>query len=127
MNSVTIEVPIPPRSLSPNGRAHYHAKGRAKRIQRDTARLAALAALGRTPQPRWEKATALVTWYAKTARWPDADNAMGSLKGAIDGMVDAGVMLDDNGLTWLPIERRKDAKRPRVEIVITGDRDCWAA
>lgn len=119
MKSVTIEVPIPPRSLSPNGRAHWHAKGRAKRVQRDTSRLAALAAMGRNPQPRWHEATSKVTWYAKAARWPDADNAMGSLKAAIDGLVDAGVLIDDDRLTWLPIDRRKDAKRPRVEITVT--------
>jgi len=119
MTSVRIDIPIPPRSLSPNGRAHWHAKGRAKRSQRDTARLTALAELGRNPQPRWHDATVSVTWYAKSARWPDADNAIGSLKGAIDGLVDAGVLIDDDRLTWLPIERRKDAKRPRVEIEIT--------
>ena len=118
MNLLAIEIPIPPRTLSPNGRAHFHAKGRARRVQRDTSRMAALAALGRNPQLRWHDATVSVTWYAKSARWPDTDNAIGSLKGAIDGLVDAGVLIDDDRLTWLPIERRKDAKRPRVEIEI---------
>ena len=118
IHGVIISIPIPPRALSPNGRPHFMAKAKAKRTQRDTANMGARAALGRTPQPRWTHATVQLRWYAKTARWPDADNAIGSVKGAIDGLVDAGVLLDDDNLTWLPIERHKDKARPRVEILI---------
>ena len=87
------------------------AKAKAKRTQARHGQYGARSARA-YPQPRWTHATVRLRWYAKTARWPDADNAIGSVKGAIDGLVDAGVLLDDDNLTWLPIERHKDKARP---------------
>ncbi len=71
----------------------------------------------------WECARLDVTWYGKTAQCLrlDADNIIGSLKGAIDGLVDAGLLVDDRGVSWGRPAREKDSHRPRVELKITKE------
>ena len=54
--------------------------------------------------PRWERATYQATFYrpGKRAKRMDDDNAIASLKGVLDGLQDAGVIVNDSGLTHLP-------------------------
>ena len=75
-----------------------------------------------TPYPcRWPAASILVRWYGATAHCLrlDADNIIGSLKGAVDGLADAGLIADDRGVTWLPPVRAVDKANPRVELIVT--------
>lgn len=118
--SITIAVPIPPRCLSPNGRAHWRAKGPVKRAARIDTQILAREQMGRGTY-KWERATVAIRWYSARQRWPDRDNMVGSLKSHLDGLADAGLIVDDNGLTILPPERLYDKDSPRVELTITQE------
>jgi Holliday junction resolvase RusA-like endonuclease len=69
-------------------------------------------------RPAWVEATARVVFYAKDARRRDRDNILASMKPAFDGLVDAGILADDEGLTHAPVRIEIDRKNPRVEITI---------
>lgn len=115
---IVIEMPIPTRTLSPNGRCHWSKRAKARKEQRTSAHAKALAALRWMQAPKWKSAKVNILWYHQTARWPDADNCLGCCKGILDGLVDAGVLADDRGVQIGMIFRSKDATRPRVEIEV---------
>lgn len=100
---VTVTVPLPPAALSPNARVHWAAKAKATRAYRATAWITAVAELGVRRGPRWPHATALITFAYPTNRRRDADNALASLKAAIDGLRDAGIVEDDAGIAFEPV------------------------
>jgi len=52
---------------------------------------------------------------------PDLDNAAARCKPALDGIVDAGLMADDNQVAGMRIERGPEDGRPRVELVLTHE------
>jgi crossover junction endodeoxyribonuclease RusA len=66
----------------------------------------------------WKDATCEVHWFARDARRRDKDNCLASLKAVFDGLVDAGLLRDDNALTHLPLVILVDAKNPRVELLL---------
>lgn len=118
--AIKITLPLPPRTLSPNGRCHWATKARAVKKYRSDAKVAALAAMneaGVNP-PNWNAAKASVTFYKRTAHKGDSDNLTASLKAGFDGIADAGVIANDAGLMPMPPTVSKDAANPRVEIVI---------
>lgn len=94
---VRIDLPVPPKQLSPNGRSHYMAKARITKQARATAAACALAAL--STRPMWKRATVKAMWYFPDARRRDHDNLMASCKAYFDGLRDAGIIEDDSGLT----------------------------
>lgn len=111
---VTITLPLPPRVLSPNARCHWAQKSKAVKAYRQAACLAGM----QYAAPAWARAMTRVTWYTKTKRHPDADNALSSLKACWDGLKDARIITDDNELGHHPIRFEVDKKNPRVEIAI---------
>jgi hypothetical protein len=69
----------------------------------------------------WGSAEVTAKFYLKDNRRRDADNAVGSLKSAYDGIVLAGLLADDT-----PEQMRRswpeflvDKVNPRVELTIT--------
>jgi len=120
--TVTIVLPLPPRVLSPNhmvgSRRGRFAKAAAARKYREIAREATLAT-GVESGP-WEHATIQATFYHATRRRRDDVNALASLKPAYDGIVDAGLIEDDDSkhLTTLPAGFGLDKTCPRVELKI---------
>lgn len=121
--TLTIELPVPPKALSPNARVHYHVRARAVKAYRLAAHLNAVASRidsspSWEPVPYFRAGTTQVTWYTKTKRKPDADNALSSLKAAWDGITDSGFLADDRGLTHQPIIFLVDKHRPRVVLRI---------
>ena len=48
------------------------------------------------PDAPIEKAHISITWKSKDKRDRDMDNLLSAMKGTIDGLVDAGVMVDDS-------------------------------
>ena len=60
-------------------------------------------------------------FYHKTNRRRDGANYNAMLKGAFDGIVDAGIAVDDDHKHWttLPPEFHIDKEFPRVEITVT--------
>lgn len=119
---VVIVLPLPPRILSPNcpigsrqGRFMYAA---AAKKQKRTARQAADdAARGMV----WEKATVKAVFYHKTVRRRDDVNHLAMLKSAYDGVVEAGLLPDDDirHLRTEGAEFKIDKEWPRVELIFT--------
>ena len=128
--SVTIILPLPAKVLQPNctvatmgGR---FKKASATRRYRRLAFLEAMYDRDRVPDaiaeaPLWRKASIKTVFYHKTKRKRDEDNAKGSLKAAFDGVVDSGLIPDDDSehLTHEPPEFKIDKMFPRVELTFT--------
>lgn len=117
-SGITIILPLPRRILSPNGRAHFHPKAKAVKAYRTLAMAAARNATP-GPSPRWERARALTRFFFSDRLRRDGDNLLASLKPAFDGIVDAGVLADDRGLSHEPVGVYVDRANPRVEITLT--------
>jgi len=120
LTTLTITVPLPPRAMHPNARSHWRAKMAPKKLQRETAYLAALNATRHLErQPFWKMAEVQMTWYV--ARHNDSDNLLGWAKGTIDGIADAGVVDNDRGFVFMPPKQVTGTKENdrRIEIVIT--------
>ena len=125
MNPITITIPIPPPELSPNSRAHWAARAREKAMQRMDARHACLDAINRQRLPvPFAAVTVQPVFFYSTSRRRDRDNAGAMLKAAYDGLVDAGLLADDETLTPLAAELRADKGNPRVELIITAEVDA---
>lgn len=113
-----IVLDYPPRTLSPNGRAHWRARAAAAKKHREWARLATLAA--RPAVPAEGPIGLLLTFYPGSNRNRDRDNALASAKPALDGIADA---LGVNDSRFEPrVQWGEPVKSPRV--VVTFD-DAW--
>ena len=87
---------LPPRECSPNFRGHWAKKARAVRTLRDATKLCALND-SKFARPEFEKAEVSITLVVRDSRfYRDPDNMIASLKPAIDGCVDAGIIKDDS-------------------------------
>ena len=85
---------LPDPNLNPNKRLHWAGLYRAKRDAKQEACLRVVEQ-GRPHQPL-ESALLEITWVAKSKRRRDADNLFASMKPYIDGLVMAGVLVDDS-------------------------------
>ena len=120
--SLTIILPLPSGLLSPNctvgsigGR---FAKAGAIKKYRRLAREAVEA--GGTETAPWDRVLVSAIFYYKDKRRRDQDNAMASLKAAYDGIVDAGLVIDDDykHMKREYVDFALDANCPRVELTI---------
>ena len=83
---MNIELPWPPKELSPNARLHWAKLAKAKKAYR-----AECAYLALKQGMRPSKAQALhlsLTFYAPTRRTYDLDNALARMKAGLDGLAD---------------------------------------
>ena len=123
MNTVTITLPLPHRCLSPNARVHYMVKSKhtkAYRMKaRDTAMFEGMGVTSLRGAWYWPSASVQATFYFKDARRRDRDNLLASCKAVFDGIADAGLVANDADFTYMPVKIEKDAKRPRLELLIT--------
>ena len=121
--TVTIILSLPNRVLHPNcpvaSRGGRFKKAAAQKKQRGLARTAVLAE-GVSTGP-WEMSELQATFFHAQDRRRDGSNYLHALKGAIDGIVDAGLMVDDDHrhLTELPPIFDIDKAAPRVELAVT--------
>ncbi len=99
-----IRLPLPPQELHPNHRCHPMARTRLTKKARTNARLLSQVALDRNPKPYWPRVQIRVTWFFTVDRRRDERNLDAWLKAYVDGIVDAGVMIDDSPkvVEWLP-------------------------
>ena len=117
--SLTVTVGTPARTLSPNARCHWAVKFKAvKRARTEAWASAQVAMYEADVKGGWKDATCEVHWFARDARRREKDNCLASLKAVFDGLVDAGLLRDDNALTHLPLVILVDAKNPRVELLL---------
>ena len=87
---------LPDRKLNPNKRLHHMQLYAAKRDAKDES-IALVLEQGRPDTP-YEKAHITITWVAKDKRARDLDNLMSSMKGYIDGLVEAELIVDDDAM-----------------------------
>ena len=87
---------LPDKRLSPNARLHHMELYKAKRDAKEEAMWLVLEQ-GR-PQRAIEKAHITITWVAKDKRRRDADNLFAALKATIDGLVEVGLLVDDDAM-----------------------------
>lgn len=101
---ITFDLYLPPDCLWPNGRPNRYQKAAAVRKYRtDCGLIAQAKALEINWGPPARVATLQATFYL-TARQRDPDNAIASMKAAIDGLKDAGIIADDRHLKIQPPE-----------------------
>jgi hypothetical protein len=116
MRTLSIDLPLPPRELSPNGRPTPRQKMRIKTGYQEHV-IVAVRALGPfDPEAPLFGAVRLrydVLWCGKA---PDRTNIIGSLKSAEDILVSEGVLTDDgpeyvlgHEVTYERVAKRKDS------------------
>lgn len=128
--AVTIILPLPVRCLEPNSTigslgGRFMKAAAIKKLRRLTREAIEGEQVETMP---WPKVIVQVGFFHETKRRRDQDNAMGSLKAAYDGIVDSGLVADDD---YEHMERgvptfKIDTESPRVEITITRQEESDA-
>lgn len=118
--TITITLPLPDRKLSPNARCHWRVKAKCVKNSRIDSGMATMAAMREFKLCiAFRKATVQARFYVKDAwRKRDGDNLNASLKSVLDGLADAGLLLNDRDITLLPPEVLEGADQ-RLELVVT--------
>ena len=88
---------LPPRDASPNARVHYLKLANVKRTQKDVmiASVLEMPTMDRPDEP-WDKAHLTITFRSSDKRRRDIDNLLSASKAYVDGLVAAGVIVDDS-------------------------------
>lgn len=92
-----ISIVIPGRPPTPNVRRHWREVYRDNKAWAETARLEAVRAIQRTAG--WKpasRARVSVAFGVKDRRVRDLDNLIASIKPLLDGLVQAGILVDDS-------------------------------
>ena len=106
-----IELPYPPKELSPNATLHWAKKMKFKKSYRHTCWALTLAQkLVAPPEGRID---IQITFYPPDRRHRDADNMVASIKAGLDGVADA---LKVNDKRFLPTF--KFSEEPLGKVVI---------
>lgn len=115
-----VTLPYPEKVLSPNARAHWAVIARAKKKAREAASWATISAAGSTanlaPYAAQERLAVGIKFYPPDNRRRDVDNALASLKAALDGIADA-MGMDDSRFIIVPQMQASDGSA-RVEVVL---------
>lgn len=111
------------RPLTTNAERSGNRWGRAEHTREWRDAFAWIARRERVPHMRWINVT--VQPFQKRGRLQDTAACNPSVKAAIDGLVDAGVIPDDTGeyvrmITFLPCMRGDD----QLTLIIQGERDA---
>jgi len=119
MQTLRIVLPLPPKELSPNARVHWGRKARMSKRYKLSAGAATDWALSEAGHPEgvWDTAKLKVCLYNRTAHRRDGDNLIASMKAAFDGIA-SSLGVDDAQWVHLPPMQEKDAKDPRVEVLV---------
>ncbi len=120
---ITITLPPPPSECSPNARCGWRAKAAAVQQYRYDCKIEALQALRTTlgnhevwvPKP----VAATITFILKDKRRHDWDNLLASFKAGIDGLVDAGLLPDDDVRSWTPTLKFEQGDKAAVRVELT--------
>lgn len=124
MNEIAvIALPLPAKVLQPNSTIGSFGgrmlKASTSKRYRKLAREALEAEQIETLP--WPKCSVKASFFHKSLRRRDEDNAIGSLKAAYDGLVDAGLVADDDyaHMRREPPTFDIDRNFPRVMLIIT--------
>ncbi len=99
--SITLTFPWFPRELSPNARVHWAERAEATSLYREECGWMAKTQVQpnqdiHTDPPFSAPVLATTTFYVKDKRRRDMNNLDASLKAMWDGIVDAGILADDD-------------------------------
>jgi hypothetical protein len=111
---IVIELPLPPDCLHPNARPHRWAKMKATKATRE---LACLVARTARPDAPFAKACYRITF--RLSRRRDYDGLLSWAKATIDGIADAGVIVNDAHFRPLEIVRLSGQKETGGKTGIT--------
>lgn len=100
MENFKIFAPRPPAGLSQNARSHWRAKAKLTSNYRFEGWAACRA--GDIPKLQAKEATIAVRFNFHDQRRRDVQNFMASIKSLVDGIVDYGLLSDDDQITWPP-------------------------
>ena len=123
--AITITLPFPYPELSPNSRCGWQAKAAAVQAYRHECKVEAMNAFREKyaglanwlPMPPIE---ATITFVLKDKRRHDWDNLLASFKAGIDGIVDAGLLPDDDVKSWSPTLRYEQGAVAGVRVELTA-------
>jgi hypothetical protein len=125
MTHITLEIPLPPRECSQNYHGHWRRVHASVKEYRETCAL-----LFRQAAPGWKARPVRVSaeFFCGPSVEPryrplDIGNAIGSLKAAIDGLVDGGMSPSDShkDVVWGDVRlfRAKKEHQGRACVVLT--------
>ncbi len=109
-----IELPYPPKELSPNATLHWAKKMKFKKSYRQTCWALALSQKLTAP-PGEGKIDIHITFYPPDRRHRDADNMVASIKAGLDGVADA---LKVNDKRFLPTFKFSDEPLGKIVVEI---------
>lgn len=101
-----IDLPLPSDAEHPNARPHFRAKAKAINNTRGIAKL--IAGQHKPPQPFPAACYRLTFWLPRKR---DYDGLGAWVKAQIDGLVDAGILANDNEFRPVGIVRYSGAKK----------------
>lgn len=106
--TLTATIPLPPDALSPNARVHWSVRAKHTKRHRFAA-FVAIAAAKREAKWQGKRPVEIDIEYrchakAQGYKPRDVQNAISSLKAALDGLADAGIVGSD-AAHWLRIGR----------------------
>jgi Holliday junction resolvase RusA-like endonuclease len=117
MSAITIRLAWPPDALKPNARPNRWEKAAAVRTYRMASKSWARDARDcRTEYPLKGPIDGLAVFSVPKGNMPDSDNALSSIKAAIDGIADAGVIVNDRDIQW-QVSVERGVKREVVVIL----------
>lgn len=109
-----IELPWPPKELSPNARVHFHAKASATRVYRDAAYWLAVPA--RRLFDLEGEIMVRCEFFPPDKRRRDLDGMFSSIKAGLDGIADS-LQVNDHRFAF-EIHRREPVKGGKVVVTI---------
>ena len=88
---------IPPDPVRGNSRSHYYPKARRVKQMRESGLVHGREAINTSEAAGWPLSGNLSATYYVTLKhdWVDFDNLAIGFKGFIDGLADAGIIIDD--------------------------------
>lgn len=123
---ITLTLPFPPKELSPNARKPWQVKATYVKAYRHECKIEALKVMRAQSSEGWLTLPGMVdvtiTFILKGKTRRDWDNLLASFKAGIDGIVDAGLMPDDDVRSWSPTLRYEQGNKAGVRVELrTGD------
>lgn len=116
-----VELPWPPRELSPNARVHFLAKARVTKAYREQAYWLAYDLVGGShapPVPTQGPITLSFAFLPPDRRRRDLDTMLSSVKAGIDGIADA---LGVNDVRFEYALKRSDPVKNGKVVIVIGE------
>ena len=107
---ITIDLPWPPKELSPNARVHRMQRARVARQYRSDCAWATVESAGgihRCPRLTGSDLELIAEFRMPDKRWRDADNLLAMIKSGIDGVCDV-TGINDRAFRRVTVDRVMD-------------------